>query len=234
MDDVYISKSTFSCVESGCVACLYKVFPQGRSSVVSKEAHRTLDRIVYPVNVRPETCLRYKSGRYFGLESLLSPTLILGDGDFSFALSIARSEPLLAKTNLIVSSYESKSTLVRIYSTAEQNIAALENIGVLVLFSVDATDLSKCAALKDKMFGAVVWNFPCVCADRGADGQATELAENQALVSRFFGNVAKFLHPQKGEVHVTHKTIEPFSWWGLKDLAKQQGYQRVFEVAFDK
>ncbi|RYH24728.1 DUF2431 domain-containing protein [archaeon] len=231
---MYICNSTFCCVEYGCVACLYKVFPLGCASITSEDAKRTLDRISYPVNVRPETCLRSRSGQYAGLESLQSATLVLGDGDFSFSLSIARSDELRAKKNLFASSYESKDTLLRIYTTAGQNIAALEEIGVQVLFNVDATELSKCAALKDRSFRTVVWNFPCVCADLGADGQATELAENQALVSRFFGNLPAFLHRQKGEVHITHKTIEPFSWWGLKDLARQQGFQCALEVVFDK
>eukprot|EP01031_Cornospumella_fuschlensis_P033989 gene33989-41132_t len=202
--------------------------------MTSLDAKQAIGRINYPPNVRPETCPRSKLGEYAGLESLRSSTLILGDGDFSFSLSIARSDPPRAKKYLVTSSYESKDTLLRIYSTAGHNIATLEDMGVQVLFNVDATNLSQCSVLENKVFRSIVWNFPCVCADHGADGQATELAQNQALVSGFFRNLSAFLHPRKGEVHVTHKTIEPFSWWGLKDLAQQQGFRCAFEVVFDK
>ena len=40
------------------------------------------------------------------------------------------------------------------------------------------------------------------------------IKENKKLIKDFFNNIKQFLKINFGEVHITHKTIEPFSWWG--------------------
>ena len=79
------------------------------------------------------------------------------------------------------------------------------------------------------------WNFPCVSLPRGQDGQATELAANRALLRAFFASVARGGRGGGGaEVHVTHKTIEPFSWWDVPALAAEAGFALARRVVFDK
>jgi hypothetical protein len=68
---------------------------------------------------------------------------------------------------------------------------------------------------------------------RGADGQAQELAENKSLLRGFFVDVQQVLLPH-GEVHVTHKTVEPFSWWRIIELALECGLQYEGGVVFDR
>mmetsp|Transcript_1192 Transcript_1192/g.2627 ORF Transcript_1192/g.2627 Transcript_1192/m.2627 type:complete len:160 (+) Transcript_1192:1-480(+) len=36
------------------------------------------------------------------------------------------------------------------------------------------------------------------------------------------------------EVHLTHKTVEPFCWWGLQTLGAGAGYLCAYRVCFDK
>lgn len=76
-------------------------------------------------------------------------------------------------------------------------------------------------------YDIVIWNFPCIRIENGMDGQVSELQLNQQLLSQFFKSVQDVLEPLHGEVHVVHKTIEPFSWWDIKDLAKRAGLRYV-------
>jgi hypothetical protein len=46
----------------------------------------------------------------------------------------------------------------------------------------------------------VVWNFPCVRASGGRDGQASELQANQALLCAFFRTVPAVLRGPASEV----------------------------------
>jgi hypothetical protein len=228
-----IYKSTLNCISMGCVPCLYKVFPLGMQSI-----HPSLYSILpysYPSNTRPENCKRSSSKLYQGIQSLSKTILVVGDGDFSFSLAIARSKPLQARHHLVATSYETETSLTSIYTEGAANIASLRALGVLVLFEVDATKLSNCRELLGRRFDQVVWNFPCICVDRGLDGQATELEQNQALVSKFFRNLKEDQWLESdAQVMVTHKTIEPFSWWDITKLAKDEGFNILFDLVFDK
>eukprot|EP01034_Spumella_vulgaris_P007640 gene7640-9737_t len=84
-----------------------------------------------------------------------------------------------------------------------------------------------------KHFDVVIWNFPCSSLPAGADGQAKELEANRELLTLFFKNVHAFLRKGTGEVHISHKTVEPFSWWGIKQLAKDSGFDFAYAVIFD-
>eukprot|EP01032_Pedospumella_encystans_P009510 gene9510-11187_t len=85
-----------------------------------------------------------------------------------------------------------------------------------------------------KHFDVVIWNFPCLSLPAGADGQAKELEANRELLTLFFKNVHAFLRKGTGEVHISHKTVEPFSWWGIKQLAKDSGFDFAYAVIFDR
>lgn len=49
----------------------------------------------------------------------------------------------------------------------------------------------------------------------------------------FLGN-AKYLLNVGGEIHITHKTVYPFSKWAIKSLAESQRLSFVEEVNFYK
>jgi 25S rRNA (uracil2634-N3)-methyltransferase len=229
---VYAFSETLICATptnhgSGCIPCQYKLFPFGHS--------------VLPPNQRPEQCPRARSrpssnndDSFRGLYSKNVKVLTLGDGDFSFSAAIA----YLSHPESVFSSHESYQSLLQVYPGVESTVDIFSNkIPRKILHDIDATQLNKSFPTNMQKhkgdFDVVVWNFPCVRVASGRDGQAEELAENKTLCSLFFKNIAEWLKPQ-GEVHVTHKLSEPFSWWGLEHLAYSHGLICIGSVVFDK
>eukprot|EP01039_Chlorochromonas_danica_P011750 gene11750-13203_t len=236
---IFIPSSTWSCLMNGCVACLYKAFPFGTDSM-EESSRRALLGHTYPKNTRPESCLRVRESSkngvplsYQGLQSLKKTILVVGDGDFSFSLALAESNPKRAAKNLVVSSYESEAKLKDIYPRSHAHVEKLKKMGVEVLFQVDGTALSSCPALSQRLFDLIAWNFPCVCGSDGADGQVHDLEANLLLMKRFFESSTGILKPL-GQLHITHKTVEPFSWWDLPAIGEQGGFSLLARVVFDK
>jgi 25S rRNA (uracil2634-N3)-methyltransferase len=187
-----------------------------------------------PPNQRPELCPRAKNDQYDGLYEKNQKVLTLGDGDFSFSLSLARGVDRFSKKGgLVATSHESLSTILATYPTAPSILAELKNLGASVMHEVDATDLAACESLERHSFDYILWNFPCIRATGGADGQASEIEENKTLVRLFFRNVGDYL-ADKGEVHMTHKTIEPFSWWNIPKIAAECGFRLRHTIVFDR
>lgn len=214
----------------------------------------------YPSNTRPELCVRSglkpvsKVGRgcmsppqvdlmtnIYGARLEASDfqseyaVLTVGDGDFTFSLSLAEtdkfqqcidckdssgnpscimeSHPRIAgcrRLKLTATSHESYQSICITYPHAVDTLNRLKHLGATVLHDVDATDLqhgSPFAAEDTHTFDFIIWNFPCVSLPAGADGQTSELEQNRALLRRFFANIRPFLTVDRGEVHITHKTI---------------------------
>jgi 25S rRNA (uracil2634-N3)-methyltransferase len=226
-----VHEATLDCaVRRRCVPCLYKLFPQGREGL--------------PPNQRPEQCPRSctsgAGGEYRGLYSHGVRVLTVGDGDFSFSLSLARGNKTNYKEekkgfSLVATSHESKESVLETYKWSAAILEELRTLGATVLHSIDATCLSKESALDGQLFDFVLWNFPCICASysRAADGQTQELEANKELLRKFFCTVQGVLSPG-GQVHVTHKSIEPFSWWGIEQLGKEAGLEFCGSVVFDR
>jgi 25S rRNA (uracil2634-N3)-methyltransferase len=179
--------------------------------------------------------------------------LTVGDGDFSFSLSLANQLLSNDTAKLTATSHESLKSVLDTYKPHSQaTLASLRSLGATVLHEVDATNLAATTELhsereskhgkkdkdeikvKLKKFDVVIWNFPCLSLPAGADGQAKELAANRELLTSFFNNVHQFLRKGTGEVHISHKTVEPFSWWGIKQLAAESGFDFAYAVIFDR
>lgn len=64
----------------------------------------------------------------------------------------------------------------------------------------------------DGYFDRIVWNFPCIGIAEGKDGQANEMEENKTMLQSFFQTCGNLLKNESGEIHISHKTVEPFSW----------------------
>ena len=218
MRDVYLHKSTFDCAVSGCIPCLYKIYPYGSYFHGNNKLLKKL-----PNNQRPESCPRSNCKLYNGLYDYKMNILTVGDGDFSFSLSVAKhlssfvNRERNEKLSFLATSHESLESLESTYSNVKDNINQLKGLKVKVIHNVDATALNNVNRIVKKclQFDVIIWNFPCIRIAAGADGQTNELEENKSLIRNFLLNAKDYLKDDVGEVHITHKTIEPFSWWGM-------------------
>ena len=194
--DVFVHSATHTCAtKSLCVPCHYKIFPTGAAGSTA-----------LPPNQRPEQCPRAKNGPYSGLYQPHHKLLTLGDGDFSFSLSIARNVKFTTGC-LIASSHESKEQLLTTYNAVgiKDILRELDAKKISTLHCVDATDIAGTCTVERAHFDAIIWNFPCVRAEKGADGQLSEIEINRKLLRDFFMNVHEYLLPLTGQLHITHK-----------------------------
>jgi 25S rRNA (uracil2634-N3)-methyltransferase len=169
--------------------------------------------------------------------SLRDRILLLGEANFSFALSVAKNlfEQSLDdpahfgmddfKLNMIATTLDSRDVTFTKYTDAEKNIAELEKLGCRVLFDIDATKLDQpktVRALQPKVavltFDKIVFNFPHV--GLGIKDQARNIAANQILLSGFLQSAMHWMN-NNSEIHVTLKSGPPYENWGLKKLARQ-------------
>ena len=227
---LYIHRDTLHCATTECIPCFYKIFPSGFCCTLK-----------LPPNLRPECCPR-SSPEVFSCPSFYKPNhnlLTVGDGDFSFSLSIARSLEQHSDLNgtFVATSHESLEQLNETYNSVgvKEILRNLHDCGVFVAHGVDATDFESTAPfLKLAYFDFIIWNFPCVRAEKGADGQASEIEINKNLLRSFFINAHKYLKNGTGRIHITHKTIEPFSWWGIIELAEECEFRYCYSIVFDR
>eukprot|EP00924_Labyrinthula_sp_SR-Ha-C_P001553 snap_masked-scaffold_18-processed-gene-1.22-mRNA-1 protein AED:1.00 eAED:1.00 QI:0/-1/0/0/-1/1/1/0/331 len=232
-ENLYVHLSTLNCALHSCIPCLYKICVSTPASC--------------PKNRRPRECLRLLNatteqkhnaeGRTFvtPLTSTFSAKshvkfLIIGDGDLSFSASVSK---LLPSSNykLFATSYLSYDQLKKTYKNFVQNLKTLSSSSISeILYKVDATNLPP--TLDSHQFDIIWWNFPCVEAAEGKDGQSEELSQNIDLLKRFF-LTAKATLRENGEVRVVHKTLEPFSWWKIEELGKESGLECIHKSVFD-
>lgn len=90
--------------------------------------------------------------------------LLIGEGNFSFALALLQHPPAplnhLPPANITATALDTEKECNAKYPDAEENVRVLREKGARVLFGVDATKLEKTSALKGKVFDRIVWNFP--------------------------------------------------------------------------
>lgn len=223
IEHTYAHRTTVNCALNQCIPCLYKLFPNGDN---------------LPMNCRPELCPRSSSEVFAScIYNDKKRLLTVGDGDFSFSLSLARYHlnNKKRKNAIICTSHESETSVLRTYTQSTGILSDLRLLGGKVHHEVDGAELASTTVLTTyhNKIDAVIWNFPCVSDPDGADGQVSELEQNQLLLRRFFANCLPLLRCH-GEVHVTHKTCEPFSWWNIVDLAQESGLRYCGCVVFDR
>ncbi|KAF7059369.1 hypothetical protein CFC21_066281 [Triticum aestivum] len=170
--------------------------------------------VTIPVEVREDE----KAVKWLGHYSSAQSILVVGDGDLSFSLALATA--FGSGEKLVATSFESYVHLISMYSKAESNVAQLKRLGATVLHSVSVKKMKKRTDLKPRRFDRIVFNFPHAGAHR-------------LLVQRFFRNASKMLRPL-GEIHVSHKTGQPYNRWEIEGLALEFSLLKSEMVAFRK
>ncbi|KAI3769112.1 hypothetical protein L6452_00211 [Arctium lappa] len=143
--------------------------------------------------------------------------LLVGEGDFSFALSLAVS--FRSGFNIVASSIDSYDVVIRKYKRAKTNLDRLYKLGARLLYGVDARTMKLHVDLHMRKFDRVVYNFPHA-GFFGKESDHGVIMIHRNLVCSFFKNASRMLRPN-GEVHVSHKTKFPFNSWNIEELASQ-------------
>ncbi|XP_020220540.1 uncharacterized protein LOC109803398 [Cajanus cajan] len=143
--------------------------------------------------------------------------LLVGEGDFSFSLSLAKSFGSAA--NIVASSLNSYDDVIKMYKHAKSNLDDLHKLGACLLHGVDATKMKLQSDLKMRSFDRVIFNFPHA-GFHGREDDTSLIKKHKVLVRGFFNNASRMLRAD-GEIHVSHKNTAPFTNWNIEQLAKQ-------------
>ncbi|XAR67324.1 hypothetical protein NMG60_11002031 [Bertholletia excelsa] len=154
--------------------------------------------------------------------------LLVGEGDFSFCLSLAQS--FGSASNIVASSLDSYDVLIKKYKQAKSNWEKLEFLGASLLHGVDATKMRLHNDLRMRKFDRIIFNFPHA-GFHGKEDMKHVIKMHSNLVNGFFNNASCMLRVN-GEVHVNHKTKPPFSHWNIEEIAQQNSLVLIECVDF--
>ncbi|CAK9308626.1 unnamed protein product [Citrullus colocynthis] len=149
--------------------------------------------------------------------------LLVGEGDFSFSLSLAMS--FGSASNIVATSLDSYLDVVTKYKNARLNLRILKGFGASVLHGVDATKMKLHIDLHMRKFDRIIFNFPHAGFFWREDNLLM-IRMHKSLVHEFFENASQMLRVD-GEIHVNHKTKPPFSDWNVGQLAQQNSLELI-------
>ncbi|KAG2395574.1 uncharacterized protein HKW66_Vig0070500 [Vigna angularis] len=122
--------------------------------------------------------------------------LLVGEGDFSFSLCLARA--FGSAHNLVATSLDSHGDIGKKYCNGVSNVLELEERGCCVFHGVDAKEMSNHFFLKTQRL-------------------------NKRLLKSFLANAKALLKKDDGEIHVTQKEGDPYNKWDLVKKAEKKG-----------
>ncbi|KAJ8637160.1 hypothetical protein MRB53_011427 [Persea americana] len=99
-----------------------------------------------------------EEGRWWKHYFSLHQILLVGEGDFSFSLCLAKA--FGSASNLVTTSLDNYDVVTKKYSQAESNIQNLVKLGAAVLHGVDATKMKLHPDLSMRKFDRIIFNFP--------------------------------------------------------------------------
>ncbi|KAJ9175524.1 hypothetical protein P3X46_014072 [Hevea brasiliensis] len=157
--------------------------------------------------------------------------LLVGEGDFSFSLCLARA--FGSAHNMVATTIDTQENIEKKYSNGVANVRELEDRGCLVLYGVDAKEMSQHFFLRTQRFDRIVYNFPHV-GFLYREGSYCQIQLNKRLVKGFLSNSKVLLKEDNGEIHVTHKEGDPYDKWDLVKKAEKIGLVMDDIVPFSK
>lgn len=145
--------------------------------------------------------------------------LLIGEGDFSFALGLALS---LGGSKLTATSFDSFGLLTSKYPDVKPILSRLKATGASVYHGLDGTQIMEYFEQKDQSvenyFDRIVFNFPHL-----GGALLEDVAKNQEMLRSFFASASRALK-STGEIHVALRNTPFYESWNIHQLA---GSQRV-------
>lgn len=167
----------------------------------------------------------HKKGRTFGFleEVALGDVLLVGEGNLSFALALARQSGPYTR-RIFATTFERAQSL---QSEARRNASYLRALGAQVAHGVDATKLE--ASLGYRRFRLVVFQFPNLNSRSPLYGRNP----NHIVVRRFLRAALQHLD-QDGRIAVTIVNSPYYlGAFNLPDAARSAGYQEPEVFSFN-
>ncbi|XP_019086734.1 PREDICTED: uncharacterized protein At4g26485-like [Camelina sativa] len=151
--------------------------------------------------------------------------LLVGEGDFSFSLSLARA--FGSATNLTATSLDTFEEVQLKYKNGKANIQELKTQGCTVVHGVNVHSMTKDLkhGQRSELYDRIIFNFPHSGFGFGCEHQ---------MVRGFMKSAKKMVKDIGGEIHVTHKTAHPFDKWEIETLAEEKGLCLVREMECNK
>lgn len=186
--------------------------------------------------------------------------LLVGEGDFTFALSLL-TQNYVAPENLIATSYDSHLELVAKYPDVQSILDSLLELGATVMHEVDCTKLAGSLGLNKKhktllfspakRLNYIMFNFPHT--GRGMKDVDRNIRDHQKLVLGYFQNCKEVFQIVNGDTVSQNDSGyhgllsdsdkqriilslfdgEPYISWGVKALARDAGYRVERSGAMD-
>lgn len=150
-------------------------------------------------------------------------TLFIGEGNLSFALSLAKASGITA-SNLVATTYEKISDLSE---EAQQNSEILKRYGVSVINGIDATRLEQ--YFPHQKFHTIVFQFP----NAGSREPEYGRNPNYILIRDFLKSATSCLMPD-GKILIT--AVESPHYQGafqFEEAAEKAGYNILGSYPFD-
>ncbi|XP_010493750.1 PREDICTED: uncharacterized protein At4g26485-like [Camelina sativa] len=142
--------------------------------------------------------------------------LVVGEGDFSFSLSLAKAfGPAI---NITATSLDIREELGRNYNNGKANVEELERLGCTVVRGVSVHSITSDNRLA--RYDVILFHFP-------------HAGKHHGVLGGFMESAKEMLKDEDGEIHII-RNICPFNKWDIKALAEEEGLRLIKQMKFDQ
>ncbi|KNC77919.1 hypothetical protein SARC_09632 [Sphaeroforma arctica JP610] len=181
-----------------------------------------------------------KEGPYSNADRIL----LLGEGNFSFALALSTS---IGGARITATSYDAYDEVITKYEEAQRILRCLTDSGVTVHHEVDAQALhhesevgnSESIEHQDhglccEKFDLIVFNFPHVGGSVAGDVEVNiEVLKSMFASTRLLLNPVSSRYSKGGQVHVTLRDTPFYQSWNIEKIGNSQGFALIRTEEFE-